>query len=95
MKVFPFSVGSNGLSCYKTGFHQIRYALNVCYLCVRLQAALIHFDGAVLFTDILTYLISRKLVMSSWELRCCVQSSEQDIRACMQRNRASSSCIIK
>ena len=61
MKVFPFSVDSNGLSCYKTGFHQIRYALNVCYLCVRLQAALIHFDGAVLFAHIFVGVVPNSL----------------------------------
>ncbi|XP_066361885.1 uncharacterized protein [Miscanthus floridulus] len=35
--VFPISVGSNGLSCYKTGFHQIRchYLYQICKFSVQ------------------------------------------------------------
>jgi len=49
------------LSCYRTDFHEIEVYREYNYMYVHVQAALIHFDGCFLFTDVVTCLIPKKI----------------------------------
>jgi len=44
-KGFSPSIGGNGLSRYRTDFHEIEVYPEYNYMYVHVQAALIHFDG--------------------------------------------------
>jgi len=80
------------LSCYRTDFHEIEVYREYNYMYVHVQAALIHFDGCFLFTDVVTCLIPKKLVMGTSVL--CSKFWSGKMGACMQWSGASNNCIM-